>query len=177
MSLQKGLLEYEDKWYLLGNLIIEILPTKVPFRYHCWEGSIRNCHMLILIHHSFFSLPFFHLDECLGELLSSIHCTISERCLQIMSLAHSSHGYHLTHKYGGCKALVLLIFVNEFIIDFQIALLYANEISKLWTMFTGRWNVTWLHNLYIVRDGTAWTKFDNWNENTECIARSLHGAM
>ncbi|XP_055301312.1 UPF0764 protein C16orf89 homolog [Sitodiplosis mosellana] len=37
-------------------------------------------------------------DECLAELLNSIQCTISDRCLQIMSLNNESHGYHLTHK-------------------------------------------------------------------------------
>lgn len=39
------------------------------------------------------------LDECLAELLNSIDCTMSRRCLQIMSLDNESHGYHLTHKY------------------------------------------------------------------------------
>lgn len=42
---------------------------------------------------------FIYSDECLAEILNSVHCTISGRCLQIMSLNNESHGYHLTHKY------------------------------------------------------------------------------
>lgn len=39
-------------------------------------------------------------DECLAELLNSNHqCVISKRCLLIMSLNNTAHGYHLTHKY------------------------------------------------------------------------------
>lgn len=38
------------------------------------------------------------IDECLAELLNDAPCTVSKRCLQIMSLNNDSHGYHLTHK-------------------------------------------------------------------------------
>ncbi|XP_031619296.1 UPF0764 protein C16orf89 homolog [Contarinia nasturtii] len=70
-------------------------------------------------------------DECLAELLNSIQCTISVRCLQIMSLIRASNGYHLTHKlfylmlvakYRDCDSCLP---VNGISIDFMIYTLCA----------------------------------------------------
>lgn len=53
---------------------------------------------VLLNSHFFFYVQYLCEDECLAEILNNNQCLGSVRCLQIMSVEQTSHGYHLTHK-------------------------------------------------------------------------------